>query len=94
MQTYFRVCLHVHERSHTSQGTVWKARKLKLADGILATPRKQVGKSLKPEAKQAVLDFYETDEYSQQMPGKKDYVNISFKTPKQKHLLLCNLKEL
>ena len=94
METYFCVCLHVRKRSHTSQGTVWKAWKLKLADGMLATPRKQVGKSLKPEAKQAVLDFYETDEYSQEMPGKKDYVSISVKTHKQKHLLLCNLKEL
>ena len=28
------------------------------------------------------------------MPGKKDYVSISFKTHKQKCLLLCNLKEL
>ena len=40
-----------------------KAQKLKLADGILATPREKVGKSLKPQAKQAVLDFYENDEY-------------------------------
>ena len=30
-----------------------KEQKLKLADGILATPREKVGKSLKPQVKQA-----------------------------------------
>ena len=70
-----------------------KAQKLKFADSILATPREKVGKSLKPQAKQAVLDFYENDEYFQQMPGKNN-VSISLETHKQKHLLLCNFKEL
>ena len=65
----------------------------KLADGILATPREKVGKSLKPQAKQAVLDFYENDEYFQQVPGRNN-VSISLGTHKQKCLLLCNLKEL
>ena len=71
-----------------------KAQKLKSAATILATPREKVGKSLKPQAKQAVLDFYENDEYFQQMPGKNNYVSISLETHKQKPLLLCNLKEL
>ena len=67
---------------------------MKSADVILATLRRKVGKSLKPEAKQAVLDFYENDEYSRQMPGKKDYVSVSFKTLKQKRLLLYNLSRI
>ena len=67
---------------------------MKSADVILATLRRKVGKSLKPEAKQAVLDFYENDEYSRQMPGKKDCVSVSFKTLKQKRLLLCNLSRI
>ena len=71
-----------------------KAQKLKFADSILATPREKVRKSLKPQAKQAVLDFYENDEYFQQMPGKNNNVSISLETHKQKHLLLCNFKEL
>ena len=69
------------------------AQKLKSAATILATPREKVGKSLKPQAKQAALDFYENDEYFQQMPGKNN-VSISLETHKQKHLLLCNFKEL
>ena len=79
---------------NVSEYLVQIAQKLKLADSILVTPRKKFGKSLKPKAKQAVLDFYENDEYSQQMPGKKDYVSISSQTHKQKRLLLCNLEEL
>ena len=67
---------------------------MEFADSILATPREKVGKSLKPQAKQAVLDFYENDEYFQQMPGKNNNVSISLETHKQKRLLLCNLKEL
>ena len=67
---------------------------MNIADGILATSREKVGKSLKPQAKQAVLDFYENYEYLQQMPGKNNNVSISLETQKQKRLLLCNLKEL
>ena len=40
---------------NVSEYLVWKAQKLKLGDSILATPRKKVGKSLKPEAKRAVM---------------------------------------
>ena len=47
-----------------SEYLVGKARKLKLADGVLATPRKKLGKKFKARAKQAVLNFYDNDEYS------------------------------
>ena len=67
---------------------------MKFADGILTTPREKAGKSLKPQAKKAVLDFSENDEYFQQMPGKNNNVSISLETHKQKSLLLCNFKEL
>ena len=64
---------------------------MKFADGILATPWEKVGKILKPQAKKAVLDFSENDEYFPQMQGKN--VSISLETHKQKNLLLCNFKE-
>ena len=79
---------------NVSEYLAQKAQNLKSADSILATPREKVGKGLKPQAKQAVLDFYQNDEYFQQMPGKNNYVSISLETHKQKPLLLCNLKEL
>ena len=34
------------------------------------------------------------DELSRQMPGKKDYVSIAKGDHKQKHLVLCNLREI
>ena len=38
--------------------------------------------------------FYEDDEYSRQLPGKKDYVSTQKGVHKQKQLVLCNLLEL
>ena len=35
--------------------------------------------------------FYEDDEFSRQIPGKKDYVSVSRNTHKQKRLILSNL---
>ena len=41
-----------------------------------------------------ITSFYCDDEYSQQLPGKKDYVTIGKNQHMSKRLLLCNLKEL
>ena len=38
--------------------------------------------------------FYQDDEYSRQLPGKKDYVSIAKGVHQQKRLVLCNLHEL
>ena len=38
--------------------------------------------------------FYDDDEYSRQLPEKKDYVSIHKGVLKQKRLVLCNLHEL
>ena len=38
--------------------------------------------------------FYEADQYSRQLPRKKDYVSIQKGVRKQKRLVLCNLHEL
>ena len=44
--------------------------------------------------KEEIVSFYEDDEISRIMPGKKDYVSIGRNIHKQKRLLLANLKEL
>ena len=49
------------------------------------------GKTLPQETLNLVQSFYEDDEYSQQMPEKKDYVSIGWNVQKQKWLVLCNL---
>ena len=46
------------------------------------------------ELKDSVKLCYQDDEYLQLMPGAKDYVSVERNVHQQKHLLLCNLKEL
>ena len=41
-----------------------------------------------------VKAFYEDDEFSRMMPGRKDYVSVGKNIHMQKRLLLCNLSEL
>ena len=42
----------------------------------MAKPAPKKGKTLPQETLNLVQSFYEGDEYSRQMPGKKDYVSI------------------
>lgn len=79
---------------HVSEYLVRTARALKKEKGILAEPDPQKGKSLSKEVEDVVKLFYEDDEYSRIMPGKKDFVSIGRNIHKQKRLLLCNLSEL
>ena len=38
--------------------------------------------------------MYKDNEFSRQMPGKKDYVSITKGVHKQKRIVLCNLREM
>lgn len=74
-----------------------QAKTLKHDEGILATPRQKVGKSLSADIEHRVENFYHDDEFSWLCPGKKDYTSVHIngkKVQKQKCLILCNLKEL
>ena len=55
-----------------SEYLVRTARELKKEKGILANPEPKQGKKLSKETVQLIQDFYVDDEYSRQMPGKKD----------------------
>jgi len=46
------------------------------------------------ETLNAIAMFYQDDEHSRQLPGKKDFVSLSRNGHQQKQLLHCNLKEL
>ena len=83
------------EYFNVSEYSVRTARELKKAKGILAKPTQKLGgKAIPQETIDLVIGMYEDDEFSRQMPGKKDYVSISKGIHKQKRLILCNLKEL
>ena len=70
------------------------ARKLKKFGGILSKHVPKKGKTLPQETLDLVQSFYEDDECSRQLPGKKDFVSISRNVHKQKQLVLSNLSEL
>ena len=53
-----------------------KARKLKEMKGILGEPDMKKGKILSDVVKAKVLEFYESDEYSQMCPGQKEFVSV------------------
>ncbi|KAG1676395.1 hypothetical protein GQR58_014302 [Nymphon striatum] len=77
-----------------SESTVRLAMELKKSKGILGTSVRKPRTGLSEETVQMVQAFYENDEYSRLMPGKKDFVSIGRNVHQQKRLLLCNLKEL
>ena len=77
-----------------TQYVVKEARKIVKEKGVLVLPDKKKGKVLPDDTLKAVDSFYHDDEYSREMPGKKDCVSIRKNVFRQKRLLLCNLNEL
>lgn len=64
---------------------------------VLASPAAKCGKTLSEETVKLVKDFYESDEVSRLMPGKKDFVSVvtdKGRVHVQKRLVLNNLDEL
>ena len=49
-----------------------QARKLKSENGILAMPLPKSGRSLPDNVTERVREFYENEDYSRILPGKKD----------------------
>ena len=80
----------MHVTNYVSQ----TAHRLALEKGILAMPNPKLGKTLPDVTVQLIKSFFKGDEHSHIMPGKKDYLSIRKNVHKQKHLLLCKLKEL
>ncbi len=70
------------------------ARKLRSDKGILSMPDPKRLQGLPKHTLDLIELFYNDDEYSRLMPGKKDCVSISRNMHRQKRLILCNLKEL
>ena len=82
------------EYFQVSQYLIRKSRDFAKENGVLSLPSQKKGKSVNHEMKEEIVSFYEDDEISRIMAGKKDYVSIGRNMHKQKRLLLGNLKEL
>ena len=77
-----------------SKATARKARILREEKGILAVPQPVIEKRLSEKTVNSVLEFYQNDEYSWQLPGKNNWVSTGKNVHVSKRLVLCNLKEL
>ena len=65
--------------------------------GVLAVPGPKKYPSLEKEVIDLIVSFYELDENSRMLPGKKDFVSVKVNNKRlhmQKRLLLINLKKL
>ena len=74
-----------------------KAKQLVKDKGVLSSPDPRPGRHVSQETFDNVVGFYENDEHSRCMPGKKDFVSVQSAHGRihvQKRLILCNLKEL
>lgn len=76
-----------------------KAKALFLEKGVMSIPDPKFGnKTLSEDVINLVKNFYESDEVSRLMPGKKDYVSMKDSDNKrihvQKRLILGNLREI
>ena len=74
-----------------------KAKQRVKDKGILSSPDLQPCHHVSKDALAEVARFYESDEHSRCMPGKKDFVSVQSyhgRIHVQKCLILCNLKEL
>ena len=76
---------------------VQKAKALVKSGGILSTPNPNHGHGLSNETITMVQNYYESDDISRVMPGKKDCISVKVDDRRilvQKRLLLGNLKEV
>ena len=88
----------VEQLSHlgVTEYLVRRARKMKMDHGILPNVTPSLGRPLSAATKEKVIDFYNNDEISRILPGKKDYKTIregGLREQRQKRLILMNLNE-
>ena len=77
-----------------SKSTIQQAKLLKAEKGIVGYPDMKKRQKLSQVVLDTIYEIYCDDEFSRQLPGKKDYISISRNVHVSKRLLLCNLKEL
>ena len=86
-----------HHFPSATRHMITVAKKTAEEKGILADSNPKSHPSLEKEVIDAVTKFYELDENSRMMPGKKDYVSVKVNNERvhmQRRLLLINLRAL
>ena len=85
----------VQQKFGVSEYLVRQSKKQVEERGILSLPGPSRGPSLPPETVIIVSSFYESDDISRVMPGKKDFVSVKKEGKRehiQKRLVLSDLK--
>ena len=89
--------LKIQQEFGVSNYMARKSKKLVEEKGFLSLPGPKPGPSLLPETVDIVRSFYESDDISRVMPGKKDFVSVKKEGKHlhvQKRLVLSNLREV
>ena len=87
----------IQEEFNTTNFMARQAKELVKEKGVLAMPDLKRGHALAEQTVHLVHSFYQSDEISRVMPGRKDYISVregEGRVHVQKRLVLCNLKEL
>ena len=92
-------CARVEKEFGVGNYTARRAKKLAEEKGILSIPNTKPGNAISDETNTLVKEFYNNDDTSRQMPGKKDYVSMGRNSDGkplhvQKRLILGNLREI
>lgn len=90
-------CKKIEEEFGVSNYMARTVKRLVSEKGILSTPNPKPGKTLNENTAQLIKDFYNSDDVSRMMPGKKDFVTIRSQGSKvqvQKRLILANISEI
>ncbi|CAD6225581.1 GSCOCG00011835001-RA-CDS, partial [Cotesia congregata] len=87
----------ISEFMNISRHLVNVAKNLLETKVLLSKPESKLGRSLSDELKSKIINFYNDDECSVNMPGMKDCISVRNDDgklePVQKRLILSNLKE-
>ena len=88
----------IAEIFNVSEYTAKPSCDLRLQKGILSMLETKQRVGISQETKESVLEFYESEEISRLLSGKKDVVSVRLpdktRIKKQKGLLLCNISEI
>ena len=87
----------IQQEFGVSNYTARKSKELVKEKGIVSLPSPKLGPLLPSEMIDMIQEFYESDEITRVMPGKKDFVSVKIEgkcVHVQKQLVLNNLREV
>ena len=84
----------IQEEFHVTDYMARKSKEIVQDKGVLSTPNPKAGHSLSAETVKLVTDFYNSEDISRTLPGKKDVVSVKQHDGKRVHVIppsVCGL---